>query len=227
MHEKMMLNNVVLIDEDYEDALHNLNNHIGNKKIGLYFIDGPHDYRSQLMCLMLATPYLHENAIIVIDDANYQHVRQANCDFLTTHTEFKLLFEAHTDCHPGNMTLEQIKDAKVGWWDGVNILVRDKSDLLKRTFPSTERNRLLFENDHVVHASEVSELVPDMIRSIQLMSITKPIQSIRSILSIMKKLYSHRRSHKNRFHFMNTYSDILASSKYAEWNTGSNVSSAT
>ncbi|MBK7410887.1 MAG: class I SAM-dependent methyltransferase [Saprospirales bacterium] len=47
-----------VINQDYEDALENLKTHIGEKKVGLFFIDGPHDYRSQLMCLLLIQPFL-------------------------------------------------------------------------------------------------------------------------------------------------------------------------
>ncbi len=65
--------NACLINLDYEDALESLD--LGTKKIGVYFVDGPHDYRSQLMCLELALPYLHENAFVVIDDCNSNHVR--------------------------------------------------------------------------------------------------------------------------------------------------------
>ena len=119
------IENAVLINEDYEDALENLTRYIGNKKIGLLFIDGPHDYRSQLMCLLLAKPYLSKNAIIVVDDSNYLHVRQANRDFLRTNPEFKLLFEAYTACHPRNMSESEKKEALGGWWNGINILIKD------------------------------------------------------------------------------------------------------
>ena len=78
---KLQLDNAFIINNDYEDALENLRHTIGDKKIGVYFIDGPHDYRSQLMCLELALPYLHEQAVIIVDDSNYRNVRQANRDF--------------------------------------------------------------------------------------------------------------------------------------------------
>ena len=99
---------MLLIERDYEDALEALGNHIGDTKIGLYFVDGPHDYRSQLMCLLLATPFLSESAVIVVDDCNYPWVRLANRDFLISNPSFKLIFEAYTECHPGNMPEEKV-----------------------------------------------------------------------------------------------------------------------
>ncbi len=149
------IENAHLINLDYEDALADLPQQIGkNQQIAVYFIDGPHDYRSQLMCLQLALPYLTEGAVIVVDDCNYQHVRQANRDFLVTHPEFKLLFESYTPCHPMNMTVAQKEAATQGWWDGINVLIHDPTDSLPRNYPPTERSRTLFENDHLIHSAE-------------------------------------------------------------------------
>ena len=43
------VSNVRLINEDFEATLTDLDEHLGGAKVGVYFIDGPHDYRSQLM----------------------------------------------------------------------------------------------------------------------------------------------------------------------------------
>jgi hypothetical protein len=161
--EKLGLANAHLLNLDYEDALEGLAQHLGGRKVGVYFIDGPHDYRSQLMCLLLAMPHLADNAVIVVDDSNYLQVRQANRDFLVAHPEYKLLFEAYTPRHPNNMTPGQTAAAREGWWDGVNILVRDPAGQLPPMFPATRRNRLLFENDHFVHASRIGALAPQVL----------------------------------------------------------------
>jgi len=139
------LNNAVLINKDYEEALKKLDEHLAGKKVGLYFVDGPHDYRSQLVCLLLIKPFLAERAVIVVDDCNYNFVRQANADFLQSHPGFKLFFEAYTPCHPKNMTPKQEKAARKGWWNGVNILVKDPENQLQPLTPKTRRNRHLFE----------------------------------------------------------------------------------
>ena len=130
---EMQLNNTELINADYEDALQSLSSYIGTKKIGLYLIDGPHDYRSQLMCLQMALPYLHEKAVIIIDDCNYEHVRQANADFLLTHPEFKLLFQSYSNCHPENVSGNQDF-----WWDGINVIVKDVDDILPKKSNSSK-----------------------------------------------------------------------------------------
>lgn len=157
--------NAAVIDLDYEDALEALPTHIGDRHVGLFFVDGPHDYRSQLMCLELIRPWLADEAVVLIDDCNYGHVRQANRDFLRVHPELKLAFEAYTPAHPKNLTGEEARAAREGWWNGVNVLVTDPEDRLAPAYPPTERNRTLFENEHLVHAMRAAELAPRLVQA--------------------------------------------------------------
>ena len=211
---KLGLDNAFIVNQDYEDALENLENHIGGKKIGVYFIDGPHDYRSQLVCLELALPYLHDQAVIIIDDSNYRHVRQANRDFLITHPEFKLLFEAYTPCHPNNMSEHEKEEARNGWWDGVNIIVRDKYKELSPLYPETERNRTLYENEHIVHSSNLADLSP---RAISLLHYLYQGDFVKFIVNSLKTflvLQKNKSKYSNRFQNTNTYSRNLTASNY-------------
>jgi hypothetical protein len=180
--KKLGISNANLINMDYEDALLSLPEHIGDRKIGVFFIDGPHDYRSQLMCLMLAMPHLAKNAIILIDDSNYLQVRQANADFLMTHPEYKLLFEAYTPCHPNNMTASELAYARQGWWNGLHIIVRDKDHELPVMYPPVRRNRLLFENDHFVHASRIGAIAPQVLTTANLLLSGRLLRGAKNIL---------------------------------------------
>lgn len=211
---KLELHNATIINQDYEDALENLESHIGNKKIGVYFIDGPHDYRSQLMCLELALPYLHEEAVIIIDDSNYRHVRQANRDFLVTHPEFKLLFEAYTSCHPKSMSKNEEKQAMTGWWNGVNIIIRDKDQKLSSIYPETERSRILYENEHIVHASQLAELAPQSVGLLQYLYEGNFLKFVASYLKLYRLLIREKSKYDDRFKSMNTYSNKLTASKF-------------
>jgi predicted O-methyltransferase YrrM len=211
---KLELNNAFIVNQDYEDALENLGNYIGNKKIGVYFIDGPHDYRSQLMCLELALPYLHDQAAIIIDDSNYRHVRQANRDFLITHPEYKLLFEAYTSCHPSNMSKDEEQEAMSGWWDGVNIIVRDKDQTLSPMYPETERSRILYENEHIVHASQLAELTPQSIDLLQHLYEGNFLRFIVNSFKLYRLLRREKSKYGNRFKWTNTYSNKLTTSKF-------------
>lgn len=206
---KLNLSNAFLIEKDYEDALDSLSEDLGQKKIGVYFIDGPHDYRSQLMCLELALPYLSDYGVIIIDDSNYAHVRQANRDFLKTHPGFKLIFEAYTNCHPLNMSAKDKTKARDGWWNGVNVIVHDPQSELDAMYPPTERNRLLFENDHLIHAHALSEFA---VNGLSLLDSSAKFRIFKTMKSLMSNIYKIRRSKNNylkRFLRGNTYSEDL------------------
>jgi len=199
---KLGLKNTSLINADYEDALEQLEQHLGAKKVGIYFIDGPHDYRSQLMCLLLIKPYLAENAVILIDDSNYRHVRQANRDFLLTNPEFKLLFESYTPAHPMNLKGEEKQKALDGWWDGINIIVKDSKNALEPEFPSTVRNRSIYENEHLLHASQYPE---------QTLFVWEIIKKLR-LYPILNLLRKPSKIFSGKFKNANTFSESLEQS---------------
>lgn len=193
------LGNCFLIDSDYEDALDNLSSYIGNSKIGVYFIDGAHDYRSQLVSLLQIKPFLTDDSIIIIDDANYPHVRQATNDFLKSHPEFALLFEAYTKSHPSNMTdLEYETVAKNGWWNGVNIIVNDSSNHLQRTF-TKETNKDLYFATHDIFRNKFAKISYDIIKLAQY-----------SKFEEITKLMNEHSNSANLFEHQNTYSEFLS-----------------
>jgi hypothetical protein len=209
--KKLNINNARIINEDYEDALHSLDQKLSGKNIGLYFIDGPHDYRSQLMCLMLAKPYLSQEAVIVVDDSNYQHVRQANHDFLKTNPEFKLIFEAYSIAHPHNLNRKIEAVPLNNWWNGVNVMVKDSYNQLIPMYPPIERDRILFENDHLLHSSKYPEALPS---AANLTNVIKPFRLLKLIYRIFQL---HKTIHKlpsrfiGKYERLNTFSENLES----------------
>ena len=102
-----------------------------NKKIGVLFIDGPHDYRSQLISLIKYENLMSDNSIIIIDDCNYYHVRKATQDFLETHSDYSLVFQKYTNKHVAN----EKKDKSYyldGYWNGINVLYKSKKNKFKK-----------------------------------------------------------------------------------------------
>jgi tetratricopeptide (TPR) repeat protein/predicted O-methyltransferase YrrM len=214
--KELGVKNARLINQDYENALSHLAKYIGDQKVGVYFVDGPHDYRSQLMCLELILPYLHEKALIIIDDCNYLHIRQANYDFLVTHPEYKLLFETYTRCHPNHMTPEENQEVRKGWWNGINVLVRDINNELDPLFPMTERDRTVFVNEHSVHAHFLADLVPATLNTIyDLYNSQKQGKSVNvnALNSLFLKMDQKSEDFNKQGYIpkkqMNTYSEIL------------------
>ena len=193
---KFGLNNVKLVNKDYEDALLDFKN-ITSKKIGLYLIDGPHDYRSQMMCLLYAMPHLADEAVIVVDDCNYKHVRQANRDFLITHPEYKLIFESYTPAHPNNQAPNVREESRGGWWNGINIIAKDLDGVLKNMFPPVENDKSLFVNDHTMHSIKYPEHV------------TKFIPIINKISSFMTGKWQPQDKFLGTFDKLNTHSGGL------------------
>lgn len=204
----LQLGNALLIDRDYEEALINLPLFVGGAKIGLLFVDGPHDYRSQRMAVELALPYLATNALIVVDDANYRHVRLATRDLLLVHPELNLLFEAYTPAHPSNLPRVERLSAQVGWWNGVHVLMRLPEGSLAPHFPPTDTDRKLFENDHLIHGSNLAELAPAAIDLLQLLFSGPSLRSIGRSVRSVRDLVCHRWRllRQPRFRSVNTYS---------------------
>lgn len=193
--------NAKIINKDYEDALENLNKYTGSRKIGLYFVDGPHDYRSQLMSLMLIKPYLANNAVIVIDDSNYRHVRQANRDFLMTNPEFKLIFQAYTKAHPSNLKGEDRRDVEKGWWNGINVILKDSNNSFSPFYPPTLRDRILFESDHHLHTVRFPEAI-------------KKYSGLINLIASLSGKNRFRKDLTGTFKTLNTYSDNLTRDNY-------------
>ncbi len=207
--------NARVINEDYEDAFAALPRTLGTQKIGVYFVDGPHDYRSQSMCLQLALPHLHDQAIIVIDDCNYAHVRQANRDFLVVNPQFKLVFDAYTRAHPNNMTGIEQEDARRGWWNGVNILLHDPSDEIEPIYPPTDRSRRAFEDDHLTHAARLAPQAPLALKALGSLDRLDLGRALVYFFRLQRSMIASRKQRRGRFLELNTDSETLTPIRYA------------
>jgi hypothetical protein len=89
---------------------------VHNEPIGFYIYDGNHNYDSQLVGLKVAEPFLSENSIILIDDANYDMVRESTKDYISDSSyEYEVVLDQNTFCnyHPT-------------FWNGVIVLQRVK-----------------------------------------------------------------------------------------------------
>lgn len=180
------LSNVELIDQDYERALPQLGKWIGSRKVSLYFVDGPHDYRSQIMCLLLILPFLSSEAVVVVDDCNYEHVRLANADFMAAFPEFRLVFEAYTPGHPEHSGEQRLAEAKVGWWNGVNVLARgaEPNDL---SIPTGEGRRRA-EALHLVQSHTLFDQLPDVYGKLVNIQRSGPFSSAKEYFRLLRWL---------------------------------------
>lgn len=92
-------------------AMLNMNPPFIQHKIGVYFYDAGHTYENQLNALRLAEPYLADEAIIIIDDTNWEEPARANRDWVAENSNAFLMFNLPT---PGNCSTT--------WWNGIQVL---------------------------------------------------------------------------------------------------------
>lgn len=84
---------VIFCEQDFEDFFLELRQAAPEVKIGVYCYQGNCDYRSQLLSLLLAKPFLPEKALIIVNHSG-DSVQQAILDFLATTPQCKLLLES-------------------------------------------------------------------------------------------------------------------------------------
>ena len=106
--------NVIFCNQDFEDFFGELRDLKFAEKIGVYFYDGAHDYRSQLLGLLFAIPFLAARALIIVDDSNNGEVQQANWDFIAAHPQCKMLVDLPT-----------AKNGDRTFWNGLQVLSWD------------------------------------------------------------------------------------------------------
>ncbi len=88
--------------------------------IGIFFYDAAHDYRTTLMALLMVERHLAPEALVVIDDWNFKHVKQAVWDWLAVTPGVSMVANFTTD-----------KNGVQPWWNGLLVLAvrRDASPL--------------------------------------------------------------------------------------------------
>lgn len=205
--------NAKLINMDFEAALETLEDHIGDRKVGLYLIDGPHDYRSQLVCLLLAKRHLHDRAVIVIDDANYPDVRMATRDFLLSHPEFKMVFEAYSPAHPANMGPDELAKWEAGWLNGVNILLHDPDDQFAEMLPSIVEDRTIYFNEWLVHRLRLAELAPEALVLAEAICVEDTGEKSFAKEQLLKRYKAGKLGSQDRFPDRNVFSQDLSTGR--------------
>jgi predicted O-methyltransferase YrrM len=84
---------------------------LGDRRVGVYYYDGAHDYDSQVRGMRAVEPWLAEEALLIVDDYDWDDVGRATRDYLAAEERAELLFDlpGHERGHPE-------------WWDGVAVL---------------------------------------------------------------------------------------------------------
>ena len=182
---KEEIENVELISLDFEVALHNFGELFPNLKVGLLMVDGAHDYRSQLLALLGMRNHMASEGVIVIDDANYGHVRLASYDFVLAHSEWEVVCEVLTESHPN-------RGQKSKWGNGVQILTKLVNGVGQK--PSDQPSATLFEVERIQNLVERFRKTHEEFRhqlssvSLQVLDHVRDATSEPELLSALEKL---------------------------------------
>ncbi len=105
---------VIFCEQDFEEFFRELREINFEEKIGVFFYNKAHDYRSQLMALLLVKPFLANHALIVVSHSHEEAVHQANWDFIAAHPQCQMLLD---------LTSQESGDRRV--WNSLQILSWD------------------------------------------------------------------------------------------------------
>jgi protein O-GlcNAc transferase len=86
---------------------------LGERRVGVYYWDGPHDYDGQLRGMRAVEPWLADGAVIVVDDYDWDAVAQATHDYVAADPQAELLVEIGGEAA-----------GRVWWWDGIAVVAR-------------------------------------------------------------------------------------------------------
>jgi hypothetical protein len=212
--EQFSADNATLLNMDFEDALVSLDSHLGGRRIAVYFVDGPHDYRSQMVCLLAAKRHLRDRAVIVVDDANYMDVRRATHDFLTGHPGFRMMFEAYGPAHPANLSREEVAVLEEGWLNGVHVLVRDPDGTLPEMLPPVDGDRTFYFNEWLTHRLRLAELAPEALALADAVCAGDGAAEAEARQALSGRYNSLKGLFKGRFADRNTDSGSLTSGRF-------------
>lgn len=121
---------VILHSQTVDSFFYELRSLDLSEKIGVYYYRGPSDYRSQLLSLALAKEFLADQALIIVNNSNYEGVQQAVIDFIllnpACHSLLKLKTRANK--HPS-------------FYNGIHILGWDRHNEKPLEFAEIERQQ--------------------------------------------------------------------------------------
>jgi protein O-GlcNAc transferase len=84
---------------------------LGKRRVGVYYYDGPHDYDSQVRGLRSVEPWLADEALLIVDDFDWEHVDRATRNHVAGQPKARMLFE-----------IGGAGKGQPQWWEGVAVL---------------------------------------------------------------------------------------------------------
>jgi hypothetical protein len=86
-------------------------NALAGRRVGVFYYDACHDYEPQLESLRLVEPHLADEALLIVDDSDWDEVHRAIDDYLAGQPRAKVLVEVAGAAGDQDW-----------WWDGMAAL---------------------------------------------------------------------------------------------------------
>ena len=84
---------------------------LAGKRIGVWYYDNGHEYEEQLDGLRLVEPYLADEALLIVDDADWERVDRAIVDYLAQQPRAAEV-----------LRLDGKDRGREGWWYGMSLI---------------------------------------------------------------------------------------------------------
>jgi predicted O-methyltransferase YrrM len=84
---------------------------LNHTRAGVYYYDAAHDYESQLKGLRLIEPHLASDALLIVDDSDWEDVDRATRAYLATQPRAKTL-----------LVVEGSSRGLPWWWEGMHVI---------------------------------------------------------------------------------------------------------
>jgi hypothetical protein len=107
------------------------------------------------------------------------------------------------------MTGTGMRSSKDHWWNGVNVMIRDRGNRFSPMYPETSRNRILFENDHLLHACKYPADLPGAANLMNVIRPMQPLRMINRIFKLKKSLGKQPDLFLGKYERLNTFSEGL------------------
>jgi predicted O-methyltransferase YrrM len=84
---------------------------LDGRRVGVYYYDAFHSYEAQLDGLRLAEPHLADEALLIVDDSDWDQVGRATRDYLAEQPSARLALDLKGKDH-----------GHPEWWEGVHVI---------------------------------------------------------------------------------------------------------
>jgi precorrin-6B methylase 2 len=84
---------------------------LAGRRVGAYYYDASHVYDAQVRGLQIVEPYLAENALLIVDDSDWDQVERAMRDYLAAQPDARTVVEIGGESR-----------GQPQWWEGMIVL---------------------------------------------------------------------------------------------------------